>query len=142
MAFGEPLPATGYTGITLPVLSDGLSASPKAIASLTADLTDEHKAETGLRQEGGSDAVLQFTTKLGGAVGPLYGGFTLDLVVLEEGIRPGSVEQSALDALALIGADAIVPMMLVAFFITFRFSMTEERLGQIQALIARRRQDQ
>jgi GPH family glycoside/pentoside/hexuronide:cation symporter len=113
-----------------------------AIASLTADLTDEHEAETGLRQEGGFYAVLQFTTKLGGAVGPLYGGFALDLVGLEEGMRPGAVERSALDALVLIGAAAIVPLMLMAFFFTFRFSMTEERLLQIQALIARRRQDQ
>ena len=113
-----------------------------AIASLTADLTDEHEAETGLRQEGGFYAVLQFTTKLGGAVGPLYGGFALDMVGLEEGMRPGAVEQSALDALVWIGAAAIVPLMLVAFVFTFRFSMTEERLLQIQALIARRRRDE
>ena len=52
----------------MPVLSDGISASPKAIASLTADLIDEHEAETGLRQGGSFYAVLQFTTKLGGAV--------------------------------------------------------------------------
>ena len=113
-----------------------------AITSLTADLTDEHEAETGLRQEGGFYAVLQFTTKLGGAVGPLYGGFALDMVGLEEGMRPGAVEQSALDALVWIGAAAIVPLMLVAFYFTFRFSMTEERLRQIQALIARRRRDE
>jgi len=112
-----------------------------AIASLTADLTDEHEAETGLRQEGGFYSVLQFTSKLGGAVGPLYGGFALDMVGLTEGMRPGTVAQASLDALVWIGAAAIVPLMLVAFYFTFRFSMTEERLRQIQALIARRRDE-
>ncbi|MEO9599873.1 MFS transporter [Parasphingorhabdus sp.] len=110
-----------------------------AITSLTADLTDEHEAETGLRQEGGFYSVLQFTTKLGGAVGPLYGGFALDVVGLKEGMRPGLVEQPMLDALVLIGAAAIIPLMLIAFFFAFRFSMTEERLLQIQGLIARLR---
>lgn len=113
-----------------------------AITSLTADLTDEHEAETGLRQEGGFYAVLQFTSKLGGAVGPLYGGFALDMVGLEEGMRPGAVEQSALDALVWTGAAGIVPLMLMALFFSFRFSMTEARLLEIQALIARRRRDQ
>ena len=113
-----------------------------AITSLTADLTDEHEAETGLRQEGGFYAVLQFTSKLGGAVGPLYGGFALDMVGLEEGMRPGAVDQSSLDSLVWIGAAAIVPLMLIALFFTFRFSMTEERLLQIQAVIARQRRGQ
>ena len=113
-----------------------------AISSLTADITDEHESETGLRQEGGFYSVLQFTTKMGGAVGPLYGGFALDLVGLEEGMRPGAVDQSMLDKLVLIGAAAIIPLMLIAFFFTFRFSMTEERLRKIQALIARNRRDE
>ena len=110
-----------------------------AISSLTADITDEHESETGIRQEGGFYSVLQFTTKMGGAVGPLYGGFALDLVGLEEGMRPGAVAQSMLDNLVLIGAAAIIPLMPIASFFSFRFSMTEERLRQIQALVARNR---
>ncbi len=110
-----------------------------AIQSLTADLTDEHEVDTGLRQEGAFYSVLQFTTKLGNAIGPLYGGFALDLVGLEEGMRPGSVVQSTLDALVWVAAAGIVPMMLMALFFAFRFSMTEERLRQIQGLIAARR---
>ena len=86
--------------------------------------------------------MLQFTSKLGGAVGPLYGGFALDLVGLQEGMRPGAVDQSALDALVWIGAAGIVPLMLIALFFCFRFSMTEERLLQIQAVIARQRRGQ
>ncbi len=111
-----------------------------AITSLTADLTDEHEVDSGLRQEGAFYSVLQFTSKLGGAAGPLYGGFALDFIGLEEGTRPGTVDQSILNGLVWAAAAGIVPMMLIAFFFTFRFSMTEKRLEQIQNQISHKRQ--
>jgi len=46
-----------------------------------------------LRQESAFYSVLQFTSKLGGAVGPLYGGFALHLIDLEEGVRPAKLNR-------------------------------------------------
>ena len=42
---------------------------------------------------------------------------------------------------SLEGVFLFVLLMLIALFFCFRFSMTEEQLLQIQAVIARRRRD-
>lgn len=103
-----------------------------SISSITADLTDEHEVNSGKRQEGGFYSVLLFTTKMGTAVGPLYGGIALDLVGLTDEMRPGEVEQYTLNNLMWAKLLAIAPLMAIAWYFTFRFSMTEERLLSIQ----------
>ena len=110
-----------------------------AIGSITADLTDEHESDTGRRQEGGLFSVLLFTTKAGTAVGPLYGGVALDIVGLKEGMPPGSVSQTMLNNLMWVKLLAITPLMLITWWFSFRFSMTEEQLLEIQSRIAERR---
>ncbi len=110
-----------------------------SISSITADLTDEHEVDSGKRQEGGFYSVLLFTTKLGTAVGPLYGGIALDLVGLTEEMRPGEVGQNTLNNLMWAKLLAIAPLMTIAWYFTFRFSMTEERLQAIQKDLHARR---
>lgn len=110
-----------------------------SISSITADLTDEHEVDSGKRQEGGFYSVLLFTTKLGTAVGPLYGGIALDLVGLTDDMRPGDVEQGILNNLMWAKLLAIAPLMTIAWYFTFRFSMTEERLQAIQKDLHARR---
>lgn len=145
LRFADLIPANGHPAIFAILVAQNAIFMTffvlriVAITSITADLTDEHEVDSGLRQEGSFYAVLQFTTKLGGAVGPLYGGFALDMVGLEEGMRPGAVDDSTLNALVWVAGAGIIPMMLIAFFFAFRFSMTEQRLLQIQEQIARNR---
>ena len=110
-----------------------------AIGSITADLTDEHESETGRRQEGGFFSVLLFTTKLGTAAGPLYGGIALDLVGLKEGMPPGTISQTMLNNLMWVKLAAIVPLMLVTWWFSLRFSMTEDQLLEIQRKITARK---
>jgi len=107
------------------------------ISSITADLTDEHEVDSGKRQEGGFYSVLLFTTKLGTAVGPLFGGIALDIAGLTETMRPGEVDQSILNNLMWAKLLAIAPLMAIAWYFTFRFSMTEERLKEIQKKITK-----
>lgn len=107
--------------------------------SITADLTDEHEVRSGKRQEGGFNSVFAFTSKLGNATGPLFGGFALDMIGLKEGMAPGEVDQTVLDGLLWAIGIGVVPLMLVALYYTTRFSMTEQQLLDIQNELALRR---
>ena len=107
-------------------------------SSIVADLTDEHEADSGKRQEGGFFAVISFTTKLASAAGPLYAGFALDLIDLREGMMPGEVSQGTLTALVWAMGFGIVPLMIIAWRFARKVSMTEEQLRNIQQAIRNR----
>jgi Na+/melibiose symporter-like transporter len=106
--------------------------------SITADITDEHESTSGKRQEGGFYSALAFTTKLASAAGPLYAGVALDIIGLSEGMMPGTINQTILDALVWVMAIGVIPLMLIAWYFTFRVSMSEEQLTEIQASIRAR----
>ena len=116
LRFMDLIPANGHPAIFVILIAQNaifmtfFMLRIVGITSITADLTDEHEVDTGLRQEGAFYSVLAFTTKLGGAVGPIYGGFALDMVGLQEGMRPGSVDQATLDTLVLVAAAGVVPI--------------------------------
>lgn len=106
--------------------------------SLVADISDENELAQGRRQEGTLFAASLFTQKLASALGPLYGGVVLDLVGLSRGMTPGSVDQAVLNSFAIyVGAGVILPMM-VALYFSFQVSLSEDRLREIQAALARR----
>ncbi|MGI9289324.1 MAG: MFS transporter, partial [Pseudomonadales bacterium] len=106
--------------------------------SITADLTDEHESNSGKRQEGGFYSALAFTTKLASAAGPLYAGVALDLIGLSEGMMPGQINQAVLGNLVWVLAIGVIPLMLIAWYFTFRVSMSEEQLLEIQQNISAR----
>ena len=106
--------------------------------SIIADVTDEHDADTGVRQEGGFYAAFTFTTKLAAAAGPLYGGIALDLIGLNNNVDPAGLSQSTLDGLVWAMAIGIVPLMIVAWHFSRKVSMTEQRLREAQERIAAR----
>ncbi|MBT4521040.1 MAG: sugar transporter [Halieaceae bacterium] len=103
--------------------------------SITADITDEHEAEHGTRQEGGLYSAVAFTTKLAAAAGPLYGGIALDTIGLTEGIMPGEASQGMLNGLMWAVAIGVIPLMLIACYFAARVSMTASHLQQIQQKI-------
>jgi GPH family glycoside/pentoside/hexuronide:cation symporter len=109
-----------------------------AAMSIVADLTDEHELEHGTRQEAGLYSALTFTSKLASAAGPLFGGIMLDVIGLQDGTRPGGAGAGTLDGLAIGTAFGIVLPLLLAWYFSFKISMTEERLKEIQAQIATR----
>ena len=112
-----------------------------AAFSITADVTDEHEAASGKRQEGGFYSALTFTTKLASSIGPLYGGVALDLIGLKEGMLPGQVSEATLHGLVWVSAVGILPLMIIAWLFTFRISMSEARLLEVQQQINARPAD-
>ena len=109
-----------------------------AAQSLTADIADENDLAQGRRQEGALFAASTFASKLAGAIGPLYGGAVLDLVGLNRGMAPGLVPQATLDGLAIASVIGIMLPLLLALRFSYRVSMSEEQLQDIQAQLARR----
>ena len=107
-------------------------------SSIAADLTDEHEATSGKRQEGSFYSVLSFAAKLASAAGPLYAGIALDAIGLTEGMMPGEVEQGALTGLVWAMGIGIVPLLVFAWRFTLKVSMTEEQLKEIQENIKNR----
>ena len=106
--------------------------------SIAADLTDEHEATSGKRQEGSFYSVLSFAAKLASAAGPLYAGIALDVIGLTEGMMPGEVGQGTLTGLVWVMGVGIVPLLVIAWRFTLKVSMSEEQLQEIQENIRNR----
>ena len=106
--------------------------------SIIADVTDEHELDHGLRQEGTFYSAMAFTTKLAAAVGPLFGGLALDVIGLQEGMSPGQIPAGTLDGLAIAMTVGVVPLLGLAWYFTFRISMSEEHLANIQSQLSER----
>jgi GPH family glycoside/pentoside/hexuronide:cation symporter len=107
--------------------------------SIVADLTDEHELDHGLRQEGGFFAVVAFAWKLASVFGPLFGGYALQVIGLEEGMLPGTVPRQTLEQLVYAMGIGILPALLAAFYLALGIDMGRQRLADIQAAIAERR---
>jgi GPH family glycoside/pentoside/hexuronide:cation symporter len=112
-----------------------------ASQSLVADIADENELANGRRQEGALFAATLFAQKLASALGPLYAGMVLDMVGLQRGMAPGTIPQPTLDAFAIYLALGILTPLLVAMYFSFRVSLSEERLQEIQAALGRRDAD-
>ncbi|NIB39012.1 sugar transporter [Pseudomaricurvus alkylphenolicus] len=100
--------------------------------SLAADLTDELELNTGNRQEGGIYSVLLLSAKFAYSFGPLYGGFALDLIGLDKTVSPDAVPPDVLTGLVWAIVIGTVPLFLLSWRLALRFSMTPERLEEIQ----------
>ena len=109
-----------------------------SVYSLIADLTDEHELEQGRRQEGAFFAAFAFASKLASGIGPLYGGVVLDLIGLQRGMLPGTIDQGPLDALALATLFGILIPLLVSWHFSLKVSLSEQRLKDIQVALAQR----
>ena len=76
--------------------------------------------------------------KLANGLGPLYAGMVLDIIGLSRGMAPGTIEQSTLNAFAIYGAIGIIIPLAIALYFSFKVSLSESRLQEIQAQLAER----
>jgi GPH family glycoside/pentoside/hexuronide:cation symporter len=106
--------------------------------SLLVDIADEHDLEAGRRQEGAFFAAFTFAAKLASGIGPLYGGMVLDLIGLNQGMLPGTIDQNTLDGLALAMVMGTVIPLLFAWYFSSKVSLSEQRLKEIQTQLAQR----
>lgn len=108
-------------------------------ASIVADITDEHELEYGRRQEAAFFSVSNFLQKVASVTGPVYSGVVLAVIGLSEGMLPGEVPQSILNNLALSMALGTIPVLLIGLFFVLKINMGRDRVDNIQATLAARR---
>lgn len=108
------------------------------VQSITADVTDEHEWDHGLRQEAGFFSAVNFASKVATVVGPLYGGIALDLVGLQADVRPGNVPQEVLDGLLIAFGVGTLPGMVIGLLFALRINLTRARVADLQRRLAAR----
>lgn len=102
-------------------------------ASMMADIVDEQELGTGLRQEGIFSGGITFAGKATTSLGLVIGGTLLDLFIgFPRGAAPGEVEQDTLFLLAFSDGIAVPALNLIPFLLLLRYSLTRDRLQQIQ----------
>jgi glycoside/pentoside/hexuronide:cation symporter, GPH family len=109
-----------------------------SLASMFADIADEHELHTGERREGTIFAARSMALQLIQSVGLVLGGLLLDLIQFPKGARAGSVPSDVLYNLGLIpiGA-AILNGCGVLFYLRYR--LDRGRHATILTELARRR---
>jgi len=144
--FTDVLPANGtpellYLLLTF-VFIGGL-AGPAVIVTLNsmfADISDEQELVTGERQEGIIFSARSFAFKAAGALASVLGGIALDLISFPRGAAPGDVPEHTLFLLGLVAGPltSVFGLLNLCFYLGYR--LNRERVGEIQAELARRRQ--
>ncbi len=106
--------------------------------SIVADITDQHELEHGGRSEGGFFSVMNFIAKLSSLVGPLYGGFVLDVIGLNQQDLPGQVAEPVLAGLMYAVMLIAVPTLAIALFYAYKIQFSKEQVDDIQATLRER----
>jgi len=101
--------------------------------SIVADITDQHELEHGGRKEGGFFSVMNFVAKLSSLVGPLYGGFVLDVIGLNQQDLPGQVAEPVLAGLMYAVMLIAIPTLAVALFYAYKIQFSKELVADIQS---------
>jgi Na+/melibiose symporter-like transporter len=107
-------------------------------ASMVADVVDEQEAQVSRRQEGVFSSAIGFSAKATTSLGLILGGFLLDYVVaFPRGTQPGEVESATLIRLAVTDGIAVPILFALPIYLLSRYTLTRERLTQIQANLKR-----
>ena len=110
------------------------------LLSMIPDLVDEQEYRVGERQEGVFSAGVATATKAVGSVGLIVSGVLLDTFI---GLEPGSanteIAEDVIVRLAITDAVIVNAFILIPIYLLSRYTLTSERLTQIQIELAKRR---
>lgn len=112
-------------------------------ASMMADIVDEQELSNGLRQEGIFSGGITFSGKATTGLGLVVGGFLLEFVIkFPTGMTPGEVAGDVLVNMAVLDGIIMPAMNIIPFLLISRYSLTEQRLVDIQTALRARLQAQ
>jgi len=108
------------------------------VASMIADIVDEHELETGRRQEGMFVAAIAFVGKSTSGLGGFLAGVGLDAVGFPRGAAVGDVPAHKLFDLGLVVAPILVVLYLLSLVCLSRYRITRQQHLSTLAALARR----
>ena len=110
------------------------------VASMIADVVDEHELDTGKRQEGMFVAAIAFVGKSTSGLGGLLAGVGLDAIDFPRRAAPGAVPAQKLFDLGLIVAPILMVLYLLSLVCLSRYRITRQRHIDTVAALERRRE--
>ena len=136
--FGTPLYTRLIYGFTF-VAAFGAAGSLVVAGSMMADIADEHEYDVGRRQEGIFFGALSFSGKAAVGAGSALAGIGLTLIAFPLQVSPAEVAPETVLRLGIFAGPGVAVLMVVGSLIMFRYRLTRERVGEIQAALRERR---
>lgn len=140
-------PAPGTTGVVVGLGTCGflaglvVSQMPVAVASMLADVADQHELESGNRQEGVFYGAYAFVTKASGGIGAAFTGVALDLIqwpVGENVKTAADIPAEALFKLAMIGGPALALGTLPGVWCFNHYTLNRQRHAAVLTALEKR----
>lgn len=97
-----------------------------ALSSMVADVVEASQEQTGRRSEGTFAAGAFFASKCSTGLGIFITGFLLSLSGMPSGAKPGQVDESVVDTMAMAYASCVFALAIVLVLIVRRFPITRE----------------
>ncbi|MGE0821001.1 MAG: MFS transporter [Candidatus Binatia bacterium] len=112
------------------------------VASMIADIVDEHELTTGKRQEGLFFSAVTFADKATSGVGGLIAGVALDLIAFPKGVAVGAVPPETIFKLGLVVGPGLMLLRFLSLMFVARYRITRESHQQILTQLRQRQQPQ
>ncbi len=112
------------------------------VASMIADIVDEHELDTGRRQEGMFVAAIAFVGKATSGLGGFLAGVGLDAIGFPRGAAAGAVPGQKLFQLGLVVAPILMVLYLLSLVCLSRYRITREQHLSTLAALTRRNLEQ
>jgi len=117
----------------------GAAGALVASGSMLADIADEHELSNGSRQEGIFFGALSFSGKAAVGLSSALAGLALSLIAFPLQATPEQVPPEVVLRLGLVAGPGTFALVVAGIAFMARYSLTESRVAEIQALLHARR---
>ena len=105
------------------------------VQSITVDVTDLHLLRHGQLQEGSFLSIINFCQKFAAIFGPIYGGFVLNYIGLENQRKPSQVAyDSQVDLIIGMGI-GVIPLTLLSLYLGNKIFFPRQEVLLIQSAL-------
>ncbi len=105
------------------------------VQSITVDITDLHLLRHGELQEGSFLSIINFCQKVAAIFGPIYGGFALDFIGLENQLLPSEIAFETQIELIIAMGFGVIPLTLLSLYLGNKIFFPREEVEAIQSAL-------